>query len=61
MIRAHNSKQKMASPTANSMNNTFKNKVPGSIHQNDRFLEYVKYFIIFYLLVFISIDMIQKQ
>jgi hypothetical protein len=42
MIRTHNSEQKMASPTNNSSNETPKNKVPGSIHQNDRFLEYVK-------------------
>lgn len=33
----------MASPTTNSTNNTLKSKVPGSIHQNDRFLEYVLY------------------
>jgi hypothetical protein len=51
----------MASPTTNSTNDTLKSKVPGSIHQNDRFLEYVKYLIIFYLLVFISIDTIQRQ
>ncbi len=35
----------MASPTTNNTNNTFKSKVPGSIHQHDRFLEFVKYFI----------------
>ena len=35
----------MASPTSNNTNNTFKTKVPGSIHQSDRFLECVQYFI----------------
>ena len=38
-------KQQMASPTSNNTNNTFKTKVPGSIHQSDRFLECVQYFI----------------
>jgi K+-transporting ATPase A subunit len=47
MIKVHKSEQKMASPTTNSINNTPKNKVPGSINQNERFLEYVIYIIIF--------------
>lgn len=34
----------MASPTANNTNNSFKTKVPGSIHQSDRFLEYIQTF-----------------
>jgi hypothetical protein len=61
MIRVHNSEQQMASPTNNNTNNTHKNKVPGSINQNDRFLEYVKYFIITYFLFFVLIDMIQRH
>ena len=53
----------MASPSTNSTNNTSKNKVPGSIHQIDRFLEYVKHHILFNFLIlfFFSTDMIQKQ
>ena len=53
MIRVHSSEQNMASPTTNSINNTPKNKVPGSIHQSDRCLEYIKYLIIFSFTLFL--------
>ena len=45
----------MASPTTNSINNTPKNRVPGSIQQTDRFFEYIKYILLFdFLLLFFS-------
>ena len=65
MIRVHSSEYNMASPTTNSINNTPKNKVPGSIQHNDHCLEYVNvlfhFILLFFVLFFFLIDMIPRR